>query len=186
MKRIKRIVTLLLVLAIMGSVIPAQAACSTPNCVKKAAQAAMEETGMGVCLVVKTDKTGKGTAYMMTMTKKGNAKCDRSGAVILGKNTKVKKCYTYFFLRNHDFEKNVTTWKSKGVQYRWRYQMRIDCDQDADYGMTLHSYIEYKQKNTWKTCKGTSKNVDGIAACKEFVRYLRSMADPYCPVVFLF
>ena len=186
MKRIKRIVTLLLVLAIMGSVIPAQAACSTPGCVKKAAQTAMVETGMGVCLVVKTDKTGKGTAYMMTMTKKGNAKCDRSGAVILGKNTKVKKGYTYFFLRNYYFEKNVTTWKSKGVQYRWRYQMRIDCDQDADYGMTLHSYIEYKNPGkAWKTCKGASKNVDGIATCKEFANYLRSMADPDCPVVFI-
>ena len=186
MKRIKRIVTLLLALAIMGSVIPAQAACSTPGCVKRTATALMNETGTDICFIVKTDKSGKGTAYMMVKNSKGKVKCDRSGAVILGKNTKVKKCYTYFFNRNRDFEQNVTTWKSNGVQYRWRYQMRIDCDQDADYGMTIHSYIEYKNcGKAWQTCKGTSKNVDGIAACKEFVRYLRSMADPDCPVVFM-
>ena len=112
----KKFTALLLALIIMTSVIPAQAACSTPACVKKAAEKAMNESGMDIAFIVKVDKTGKGTGYMM-YREKGKVHCDRSGQVILGKNTKICKKYHYYFHRNRDAEKKLQTFGT----YRWRY-----------------------------------------------------------------
>lgn len=174
----KKFTALLLALIIMTSVIPAQAACSTPACVKKAAEKAMNESGMDIAFIVKVDKTGKGTGYMM-YREKGKVHCDRSGQVILGKNTKICKKYHYYFHRNRDAEKKLQTFGT----YRWRYTSYVECAEKP--GFTVHSYIEYKQGTTWKTCKGTSKNTEGLSMCKEFARYLWSMADDDCPVVFM-
>ena len=173
----KKFLCMLLVMTALFS-IPAEAACSTPACVKKAALAAMDEAGMDVAFVIKVDKTGKGTGYMMYRDG-GKVKCDRSGQVILGKNTKVCKKYHYSFNRNRDAEKKLQTFDG----YRWRYTSCIECTEEP--GFMVHSYIEYRQNGTWKTCKGTSKNTEGMAICKEFARYLWSMADPDCPVVFM-
>ena len=158
--------------------VPASAACQTPGCVKKAAQAAMDESGTDVAFVVKIGTDGKGTGYMMYRSG-GKVKCDRSGVVILGRNTKINKMYHYSFYRNRDAEKKLQTFDG----YRWRYTSYVECAEDD--GFTIHSYIEYRQGKSWKTCKGTSKNTEGMAMCKEFARYLWSMADPDCPVVFM-
>lgn len=176
---------ILVVMVMVLAVMPTQAACSTPNCVKKAAEKAMSESGMDVALIIKTGKSGKGTAYMM-VKKKGKVHCDRSSQVIIGKNEHIKKCYHYSFYRNRDAEKKVMNWTKGKVQYRERYTSYIECAEGAAFNLMFHSYIEYKNPGkAWQTCKGASKNVDGIAACKEFCRYLWSMADPDTPVVFL-
>lgn len=176
----KKTIALLMALIIMAMALPAQAACSTPGCVKKAASEAMDESGMDVCLVVKLNSgcNGKGTAYMMYRDK-GKVHCDRSGAVIVGKNTKICKKYHYYFHRNRDVEKKLQTFGN----HRWRYTSFIECAERP--GFTVHSYIEYRQNGAWKTCKGAGKNVDGLAMCKEFAHYLWSMADDDCPVVFM-
>ncbi len=187
MKNAKRkVIALLMAVMILAAVLPAstQAACSTPGCVKKAAQTAMNETGEDTCFVVKTGKDGKGTGYFM-YRQGGKVHCDRSGAVILGKNERIKKGYHYSFYRNRAAEKKIMTWKVSGVSFRQRYTSYIECAEDADFGIQVHSYVEYKQGGSWKTCKGASKNTDGLGMCKEFARYLWSMADPDCPVVFV-
>jgi len=186
MTKIKKIMALLLVLAIMAAVLPTQAACTAPGCVKKAAIQAMNESGMDVAFIVKLDKgcTGKGTGYMFYRAK-GKVVCDRSGQVIVGKNTPVKKCYRYSFYRNQLSEKKVMSWKENGVQYRQRYTSNIECAEAACFNIFVHSYVEYKQNGSWQTCKGLSKNTDGMSMCKEFAHYLWSCADPDCPVVFL-
>lgn len=187
MKNAKRKAAALLVaVMILAAVLPAstQAACSTPGCVKEAAQTAMNETGEDTCFVVKTGKDGKGTGYFM-YRQNGKVHCDRSGAVILGKNERIKKGYHYYFYRNREAEKKVETWKKNGTCFRQRYTSYIECAEDADFGIQVHSYVEYKQAGSWKTCKGASKNTDGLGMCKEFARYLWSMADPDCPVVFM-
>ena len=184
MKAIKRLTALVMVMMIMASVLPVSAACSTPGCVKKAAQQVMDREGTDICFVVKVGKNGKGTAYFM-YRRNGKVHCDRSGQVILGKETKVKKCNHYYFNRNRDAEKKVESWKQNGIQYRWRYTSFIECAEDADYAIKVHSYIEYKKCGEWKVCKGTSKNTKGLAGCKEFMHYLWSMADDDCPVAFI-
>lgn len=182
---IKKVILVMMVM--MLAVMPAQAACSTPNCVKKAAEKAMNESGMDIAFIIKLNKgnSGKGTAYFM-YRKNGKVHCDRSGQVIIGKNEHVNKKYHYSFYRNRDAEKKVVDWKVGKVQYRWRYTSYIECAEGACFNLTMHSYIEYKScGKAWQTCKGTTKNTDGVAACKEFCRYLWSMADPDCPVVFM-
>ena len=175
-------------LVIMASItMPTQATCSTPGCVKKAAQKAMDENDSDICLVVKLDSgcNGKGTAYMMYRTA-GRVKCDRSGAVIVGKNERIRKKYHYFAYRNRAYEEKVTSWNGDGIRYRYRWNIIWECAEDADYNLDAHSYIEYKNPGAaWATCKGVSKNTDGVAMCKEFAHYLRSMLDPDCPVIFL-
>lgn len=182
----KKIMALLLVLIITGSVLPAQAACTTPACVKKAAEKAMNESGIDIAFIVKLDKgcTGKGTAYMMYRDG-SKVHCDRSGLVIVGRNTPIKKFYHYSFYRNQLSEKKVMSWKQNGIQYRQRYTSNIECAEAACFNIFIHSYVEYKQNGSWQTCKGLSKNTDGMSMCKEFARYLWSCADPDCPVVFL-
>lgn len=183
----KKLMALLLALIIMVSVLPAQAATTAPACVKTAAKTAMDKSGMDICFVVKIDRTGKGTGYMM-YRKKGQIKCDRSGQVILGKNTlaRLNKNYHYSFYRNRLSEKKVMSWKQGKVQYRQRYTSNIECAEGAAFNVFVHSYVEYKESGrAWKTCKGTSKNTDGLAMCQEFARYLWSCADPDSPVVFL-
>ena len=184
----RKITALLLTLAIMASIsVPASAACQTPGCVKRAAQTAMDESGMDVCLVIKLDSgcNGKGTAYMMYRTGR-KVKCDRSGSVIVGKNERIRKKYHYFAYRNRSYETRVTVWNEGGTRYRYRWGIIFECAEDADHNLDAHSYIEYKVPgNTWATCKGASRNVDGVAMCKEFAHYLRSMLDPDCPVIFL-
>lgn len=184
----KKIIALLMALVILASItMPTQAACSTPGCVKKAAEKAMNQNDADICLVIKLDKgcSGKGTAYMMYRDK-GKVHCDRSGAVIVGKNERIRKKYHYFVYRNRAYEENVTSWKKSGIQYRTRWNTYIECAEDADMNLMLHSYIEYRNPGAaWATCKGVSKNTDGIAMCKEFAHYLRSMLDPDCPVIFL-
>ena len=178
----KKFTALLLALIIITSVIQAEAACTTPGCVKRAAQAAMDETGANVAFVVKIGTDGKGTGYMMYRAK-GKVHCDRSGQIILGRNTKICKKYHYYFHRNRDAEKKVESWAKGKVQYRWRYTSLIECSEEP--GFKVHSYIEYKNPGkAWQTCKGTSKNTDGVSMCKEFAHYLWSMADDDCPVVF--
>lgn len=186
MTKIKKIMALLLALIIMVSVLPAQAACTTPACVKKAAEKAMNESGIDVAFIVKLDKgcTGKGTAYMMYRDG-SKVHCDRSGQVIVGRNTPIKKFYHYSFYRNPLSEKKVMSWKANGIQYRQRYTSNIECAEAACFNIFVHSYVEYKQNGSWQTCKGLSKNTDGMSMCKEFARYLWSCADPDCPVVFL-
>jgi len=167
---------------IMAMVMPAQAACTTPDCVKKAAEKAMNESGTDIAFVIKVGTDGKGTGYFM-YRKNGKVHCDRSGQVIVGKNTKTKKCYHYYFHRNRDAEKKVESWTRGKVQYRWRYTSLIECSEEP--GFKVHSYIEYKNPGkAWATCKGVSKNTDGVSMCKEFAHYLWSMADNDCPVVF--
>lgn len=182
----KKITTLLLALIIMVSVLPAQAACTTPACVKKAAEKAMNESGIDIAFIVKLDKgcTGKGTAYMMYRDG-SKVHCDRSGRVIVGRNTPIKKFYHYSFYRNQLSEKKVMSWKQNGIQYRQRYTSNIECAEAACFNIFVHSYVEYKQNGSWQTCKGLSKNTDGMSMCKEFAHYLWSCADPDCPVVFL-
>ena len=167
---------------IMAMVMPAQAACTTPDCVKKAAEKAMNESGTDIAFVIKVGTDGKGTGYFM-YRKNGKVHCDRSGQVIVGKNTKTKKCYHYYFHRNRDAEKKVESWTRGKVQYRWRYTSLIECSEEP--GFKVHSYIEYKNPSkAWQTCKGVSKNTDGVSMCKEFAHYLWSVADDDCPVVF--
>lgn len=182
----KKAITILAIIAIIAAgIIPAydtEAACAATDRVKEAAMAAMNEAGADVCFVIEAGKDGRGTGYMMYKSGK-RAKCDRTGAVIIGRNEHIKKCYHYSFYRNLDNEKKVTTWKQDGTTYRWRYTSRIECAEEP--GLTVHSYTEYKHGGTWKTCKGVSKNRDGVSMCKEFARYLWSMADPDCPVIFL-
>ena len=178
----RKAITILAIIAIItAGIIPAydtEAACAAPDRVKTAALAAMNEAGADVCFVIEAGKDGKGTGYMMYRSG-GKVKCDRSGAVILGKNTKINKKYHYSFYRNRDAEKKLQTFGTK----RWRYTSYIECAEGD--GFTVHSYIEKKQGKKWKTCKGVSGNVDGLAMCQEFARYLWSMADPDCPAVFM-
>lgn len=184
----KKLIALLMALIIMATLtVPASAACQTPGCVKKAALTAMDDNDTDLCLVIKLEKGcyGKGMAYMM-YRKNGKAHCDRSGQIIVGKNSKVRKNFHYFVNRNRNFEKDVTSWKKSGIQYRYRWNTIIECAEDSDFNLMIHSYIEYKNpRASWATCKGVSKNKDGIAMCKEFAHYLRSMLDPDTPVVFL-
>ena len=72
-----------------------------------------------------------------------------------------------------------------GTQYRERYTSSIICAEGGAFDVFVHSYVEYKQGGAWKTCKGASKNTDGMAMCKEFSRYLWSCADPGCPVAIM-
>ena len=175
----KKLTALLLVLMVVAShAMATYAACTAPACVKKAAEKAMNEIGIDVAFIVKVDKTGKGTGYMM-YREKGKVHCDRSGQVILGKNTKICKRYHYYFHRNRDAEKKLQTFGN----HRWRYTSFIECAERP--GFTVHSYIEYRQNGTWKTCKGVSKNTEGLSMCKEYAHYLWSMADSDCPVVFV-
>ena len=172
----------MMMVLIMAMVMPAQAACTTPDCVKKAAEKAMNESGTDIAFVIKVGTDGKGTGYFM-YRKNGKVHCDRSGQVIVGKNTKTKKCYHYYFHRNRDAEKKVESWAKGKVQYRWRYTSLIECSEEP--GFKVHSYIEYKNPGkAWQTCKGVSKNTDGVSMCKEFAHYLWSVADDDCPVVF--
>ena len=192
-KLLKRIiflelVSLFMLLVILCNTIPASAACQTPGCVKRAALTAMDESGMDICLVIKLNSgcNGKGTAYMMYKNSKGKVHCDRSGAVIVGKNEKVRKNYHYSAYRNRAAEKDLVSWKNGKIQYRERYISFIECAEGAAFNLMIHSYIEYKNPGAeWKICKGVSRNVDGVAMCKEFAHYLRSMLDPDTPVVFL-
>lgn len=172
----------MMMVLIMAMVMPAQATCTTPDCVKKAAEKAMNESGTDIAFVIKVGTDGKGTGYFM-YRKNGKVHCDRSGQVIVGKNTKTKKCYHYYFHRNRDAEKKVESWTKGKVQYRWRYTSFIECAEEP--GFKVHSYIEYKNPGkAWQTCKGVSKNTDGVSMCKEFAHYLWSVADDDCPVVF--
>lgn len=175
----KRVFTMLLVMIITLSALPAEAACTTPGCVKRAALTAMDEAGSDVCLVIKPGKDGKSTGYMMYRYGK-SAKCDRSGQVIVGRNEHIDKSRHYFFMRNREIEKKI----ERCGNFRWRYTSVIDCIEEPEC-IKVHSYIEYKKNGTWKTCKGVSKNTDGISMCKEFAHYLWSFADPGCPVVFM-
>lgn len=191
MKRIKVIITslliVILILAAGGVPIGAQAACSTPTCVKKAATVAMDENDSTVAFVIRFDaKTHKGTGYMMYKTSANRVKCDRSGAVIVGKNENIKQNYHYYVNRNSAAEKKVINWTKDNVKYRERWNTIVECAEDADFNLVIHSYIEYKYPNkSWVTCKGISKNVNGISMCKDFAHYLRSMLDPDCPVIFI-
>ena len=182
----RKTITILAIIAIIAAgTIPAydtEAACAAPDRVKKAALAAMNETGSDVCFVIEAGKDGRGTGYMMYKSGK-RAKCDRTGAVIIGRNDHIKKSNYYSFYRDRGIEEKTATWNQDGTKYRWRYTSYIECSDGP--GLFVHSYTEYKQDGTWRTCKGPSKNRDGLAMCKEFAHYLWSMADPDCPVIFL-
>lgn len=183
----RKVITILMTIMIMAAVLPArtEAAVTAPADVKAKAAAVMRETGKSQVFIIKTDQTGKGTAYMMRKTAKGKTVCDRSGAVILGKNEVVLKSYAYAFDRNRDTEKTIMSWTQNGVKHRQRYTSFIECTNAPAFTIMVHSYVEYKQGSTWKTCKGLSKNKNGLAMCKEFARYLWSCADPGCPVAFM-
>ena len=181
----KKLTALLLTLIIMVSVIPTQAAVTAPAAVKTKATQLMRENGMDVAFVVKLGADRKGTGYMFYRNSRGKVICDRSGQVIVGRNTPVKKFYHYSFYRNPLSEKKVMSWKANGIQYRQRYTSNIECAESACFNIFVHSYVEYRQNGSWHTCKGVSKNTDGMSMCKEFARYLWSCADPDCPVVFL-
>ena len=172
----KRIALMLAMIILVLAAVPAEAAA--PAEIRSAAAAAMVRTGKSECFVIRTNRAGKGTAYMMRKSR-GKIICDRSGTVILGKNTKINKKYHYSFYRNRDAEKKLQTFDG----YRWRYTSYVECAEEP--GFMVHSYIEYRQGKSWKTCKGVSKNTTGLAMCKEFARYLWSMADHDCPVVFM-
>lgn len=190
MKRIKVIITSLLIVMLIlaaGAVpIGAQAACSTPTCVKKAATAAMDENDINIAFVIKTDKKGKSIGYMMYRDK-GRVKCDRSGTVIIGKNTNIRKNYHYYVYRNNNAEKKIISWTKNKIQHRTKWNTCVECAEDMDYGFYFHSYDETKSsgKAVWKVHKGACKNVDGVAMCEKFAHYLRSMLDPDCPVIFI-
>jgi len=173
--------------------LPSEAGTVIPEKVKVAAVNGMANADIkdcSACLVVSTKKTKdgseKGTAYMIRRTRKGKLKCDRSGTVILGRNEHVIKAYKYSFYRNRAAEKRVMSWKVGNVQYRQRFTSFIDCEQGAAFNVMVHSYVEYKMPGkSWVTCKGTSKNGNGLSMCKDFAEYLWSVADPDCPVVFI-
>lgn len=181
----KKYAALLMALIIMVSVIPARAAVTAPACVKTRAAQLMKETGSDTAFIIKLGADRKGTAYMFYKNPKGKVICDRSGAVILGKNTPYNKSYHYSFYRNRASEFEIMKWKKGGTQYRERYTSNIICAEGGAFDIFVHSYVEYKQGTTWKTCKGASKNTDGMAMCKEFARYLWSCADPGCPVAIM-
>lgn len=184
----KKLTALLLALIIMVSVIPTQAAVTAPACVKTRATQLMKESGSDVAFVVKLGTDRKGTGYMFYKNARGKVVCDRSGTVILGKNTPYKKSYTYHFYRNFNFEYNnrKMSWKIGRTQYEQAWPINIECDQVAEYSFLVHGYVRYKEPGrAWKTCKGASKNTDGVAMCQEFARYLRSCADDGCPVAFM-
>lgn len=181
----KKIVALLLALIIMTSVLPTYAATTAPTKVTTTAKKLMRDNGTESCFIIKLKSDRTGTAYMMRKTSKGKIVCDRSGAVILGKNTPYNKNYHYSFYRNRASEFKTMKWKQNGIQYRQRYTSNIICAEGAAFDIFVHSYVEYKQNGTWKTCKGASKNTDGLAMCKEFAEYLWSCADPGCPVAII-
>lgn len=179
----KRIALMLATIILVLAAVPVEAAA--PAEIRSAAAAAMARTGKSECFVIRTNRAGKGMAYMMRKSR-GKIICDRSGTVILGKNEHVNKGYTYSFYRNKASEKRIMSWKQGGVSYRQRYTSHIECDQGAAFNVMIHSYVEYKQSGrAWKVCKGTSRNTYGLAMCREFARYLWSCADPECPVIFL-
>ena len=183
----KKAIKILMMIMILAAVLPArtEAAVTAPADVKTKAAAVMRETGKDQAFIVKTDSTGRGTAYMMRKTSRGKVVCDRSGAVILGKNEVILKSYAYAFDRCRDTEKEVMSWTQAGTKYRQRYTSFIECVNAPAFTVMVHSYVEYKQDGVWKTCKGLSKNKNGLAMCKEFAHYLWSCADPGCPVVFM-
>lgn len=183
----RKVVTILMTIMILAAVLPArtEAASTAPADVKAKAAAVMQETGKTQVFIVKTDSTGRGTGYMMRKTSRGKVVCDRSGAVILGKNEVVLKSYAYAFDRNRDTEKTVMSWTQNGVKHRQRYTSFIECTNAPAFTIMVHSYVEYKQGGSWKTCKGLSKNKNGLAMCKEFAHYLWSCADQGCPVRFM-
>jgi len=183
----RKVITILMTIMILAAVLPArtEAAVTAPADVKTRAAAVMQETGKTQTFIVKTDQTGRGTAYMMRKTSRGKVVCDRSGAVILGKNEVVLKSYAYVFDRNRDTEKTVMNWTQNGVKHRQRYTSFIECTNAPAFTVMVHSYVEYKQGGSWKTCKGLSKNKNGLAMCKGYADYLWSCADPGCPVVFM-
>ena len=183
----RKVITILMTIMILAAVLPArtEAASTAPADVKAKAAAVMQETGKTQVFIIKTDQTGRGTAYMMRKTSRGKTVCDRSGAVILGKNEVVLKSYAYAFDRCRDTEKKVMSWTQAGTEYRQRYTSFVECTNAPAFTIMIHSYVEYKQGSTWKTCKGTSKNKNGMAMCKEFAHYLWSTADPGCPVAFM-
>lgn len=183
----KKAITILMVIMILAAVLPArtEAAATAPADVKTKAAAVMRETGSDVAFIIKLGADRKGTAYMFYKNPKGKVICDRSGAVILGKNTPYNKSYHYSFYRNRASEFEIMKWKKGGTQYRERYTSNIICAEGGAFDIFIHSYVEYKQGGAWKTCKGASKNTDGMAMCKDFARYLWSCADPGCPVVIM-
>ena len=183
----RKVITILMTIMILAAVLPArtEAASTAPADVKVKAAAVMRETGKAQAFIIKTDQTGRGTAYMMRKTSRGKVVCDRSGAVILGKNEVILKSYAYAFDRCRDTEKKVMSWTQNGVKHRQRYTSFVECTNAPAFTIMIHSYVEYKQGSTWKTCKGLSKNKNGLAMCKEFAHYLWSTADPGCPVAFM-
>lgn len=183
----KKLLAMALAIVLLFALIPAgtEAATTAPACVKTRAAQLMKETGSDTAFVIKLNSDRKGTAYMFYKTPKGKVICDRSGAVILGKNTPYNKSYHYSFYRNRASEFEIMKWKKGGTQYRERYTSNIICAEGGAFDIFVHSYVEYKQGGTWKTCKGASKNTDGMAMCKEFSRYLWSCADPGCPVAIM-
>jgi hypothetical protein len=183
----RKVITILMTIMILAAVLPArtEAAATAPADVKAKAAAVMRETGKSQVFIIKTDQTGKGTAYMMRKTSRGKVVCDRSGSVILGKNEVILKSYAYAFDRCRDTEKKVMSWTRSGVKHRQRFTSFIECIEAPAFTVMVHSYVEYKQGSTWKVCKGPSKNRDGLAMCKNFAEYLWSCADPGCPVVFM-
>ena len=184
----RKVITILMTIMILAAVLPARTEASTvsaPADVKAKAAAVMRETGKAQAFIVKTDQTGRGTAYMMRKTSRGKVVCDRSGSVILGKNEVILKSYAYAFDRCRDTEKKVMSWTQAGIKYRQRYTSFVECTNAPAFTVMIHSYVEYKQGGAWKTCKGLSKNKNGMAMCKEFAHYLWSTADPGCPVVLM-
>jgi hypothetical protein len=183
----RKVITILMTIMILAAVLPTrtEAAVTAPADVKAKAAAVMQETGKAQAFIVKTDQTGRGTAYMMRKTSRGKVVCDRSGSVILGKNEVVLKSYAYAFDRCRDTEKTVMNWTQNGVKHRQRYTSFVECTNAPAFTIMIHSYAEYKQGGAWKTCKGLSKNKNGLAMCKEFAHYLWSCADPGCPVAFM-
>ena len=183
-KVMRKVITILMMAVILAAVLPAgtEAAVTAPACVKTRATQLMKETGSDTAFIIKLGPDRKGTAYMFYRNPRGKIICDRSGAVILGKNTPYNKSYHYSFYRNRASEFKIMKWKKGSTQYRERYTSNIICAEGAAFDIFVHSYVEYKQGTTWKTCKGASKNTAGMAMCKEFAWYLWSCADPGCPV----
>lgn len=189
-EKIKAIIAsfLIVVLVFAAGAVPieSQAAVYSPNCVKVAAEKAMKESGLDVAFVVKLNgNNGKGTGYMMYRNRKGKVVCDRSGQVILGKDTPFYPEGNYYFYRNRNIEKKVMTWTKDGVKHRQYWSLNVENDKGAAFGFLFHSYVEKKVNGVWKAYKGTKSNRDGMAACKEFVHYLRSCADPGCRIIFI-
>ena len=186
-KLIALLIASLMALAILSTITaPAQAAVSAPRCVKTAAEQAMRDSGMDCAFVIKVGAGGKGTGYMFYKNSKGKAICDRSGQVIIGKNTKIYKKAHYYFYRNFDFEYNnkAMYWTKSGKKYRQKWSINVTSE-FAAFDFLVHGYVEEKVGSTWKIHKGVSQNRDGISMCQEFARYLRSCADPGCRVIFL-